>query len=392
LCALFSGFACGIKYTAFINVFIVTLLILFSERFHNNIKDILPPAESDTDNTDLTQIEVSRHNSTAARFISAGKYLLLILLVFSPWMAKNLIFAHNPISPWGTSIFNDKLITAAGANSYFNHINGHGVKIEGLYDIISLPWQVTFKGYRFGGGFDILGPVFLLFLPVLFLKFKLDKIDKILLIYSVIFVVLWIFTGKVLRFLMPAIPFLCAICARGTASVFSEDSRGYIKYTAYTLLAAALVHNLLMFHWVMATVDPYSVVFGKVTDRQYLAGKLNYFNAVDSKINKLPIGSKTIYLGETRGYYANTDTIVPTDFNSNPLIEYANSSDSPDELLQLLRQSGITHIFVNYIEFERLSVRYRFTDKGFLNYQQMINYSCKTVFEDRHTKLYALFH
>jgi len=224
----------------------------------------------------------------------------------------------------------------------------------------------------------------------LFLKIKLDKIDKILLIYSIIFVVFWLYTGKVLRFLMPVLPFQCIFCARAVGSVFLEESDKYIKYAVYALLCAALAHNLLIFHWVMASVDPYSVVFGKFTRKQYLTNKLNYFNAVDTKVNKLPIGAKTVFLGETRGYYCNTDSIVPTDFDSNPLIEYSNSAVSATELRQFLRRSGITHIFVNIYEYERLSVKSRFTDKGLLNFQGLINSFSRTVFEDRYTKLYEL--
>lgn len=374
LCGLCSGLACGVKYTAAVNVLILAVLILFSPKHRGN------------------ELEGAGYVRAgfSPRFQEAAKYLLITLLAFSPWLIKNIIFLQNPVSPWGTGIFANDLINSAQADFYFKHIAGHGIGIKGIRDLISLPWSVTFSGYMFGGGFDILGPLFLLFLPALFLGNKIDKIDKILLIYSAIFVILWILTGKVMRFLLPVMPFFCLMTGRGIVSFSGFEVHKYARGALYLVFALALVHNLLMYHWVMASIDPCASVSGKLSRKEYLSKRLNYFSAADTVLNALSKKSRTVFIGETRSYYCSGNVIVPTDFDSNPLIESANGASNDRKLLEMLASERITHVFINNYEFERLSMKARFTPKGFNNWLNLKNNRSKLIFEDKYCQLYEL--
>ena len=392
LCAIFSGFACGVKYTAFINVFIIALLFIFARITHKHEESVQGSSDNGHLNTDLSEnIHLRQHRNYASKFKTCLKYVVVVLLIFSPWLLKNYLFLNNPIAPWGAELFTESKVTANQASGYFKHIAGHGVSIEGVKDLFLLPWELTFHGYKYGGGFDVMGPIFLLFIPILFLRMKIDKIEKIVIAYCVLYIAVWIISGKVMRFLMPIIPFLCILSGKGVAYLF-EDNYKIFKYGVTVILALAITHNILLYHWVMASVDPYSSVLGGMPDNDYISNRVNYFKAADEILNRLGPSTKTVFLGETRSYYCSRNVIVSTDFDTNPLIEGANSSLSPDGLLGLLKRESITHIFINEYEFQRLSVRMRFTDVGFENWTELKDKYAKMTYKDKFCELYEITH
>ncbi len=399
LCAIFSGLACGIKYTAFINVLILSALFVFSGRFHSHN----PVSNPDPDSDEPEDIKFDRHhlhtrNSHAQRLRACLKYVMVVSIVFFPWLLKNFIYLNNPIAPWGAAIFTASKVSAGLAGAYFKHIAGHGLSIGGIRGLLLLPWYLTFYGYKYGGGFDIMGPVFLLFIPILFLRMKIDKIEKILVAYCLMYLAVWIVTGKVMRFLMPVLPFLCILSGKGAEYIYEdgnkllESGNKIFRYAVAVILAVAVTHNILFYHWVMASVDPYSYVIGGMEDSKYISNRVNYYKAADEMLGKLGPGTKTVFLGETRSFYFTNNVIAPTNFDTNPLIAGANTSQSPEKLLETLKHSGITHVFLNKFEFQRLSMRSRFTDKGFANWTAVKERYASMTYQDKFCELYELTH
>ena len=79
-----------------------------------------------------------------------------------------------------------------------------------------------------------------------------------------------------------------------------------------------------------------------------------------------------------------------TDFDINPLIDEANSSPSPEGMLEFTKENAVTHIFVNNYEFERLSVQERFTARGFANWLTFRDYFTDQVYKDKYCELYEI--
>jgi hypothetical protein len=389
LCAALSGLACGVKYTAFMNVFLTALLIIVSGSFRNGAVEGETAAEGE--NLQISAQGTIRHHrrGKAYRFKACLKYAAIVIAVFSPWILKNLVYLKNPFAPWGAALFPSSLVAADQANAYFRHIGAHGVSVGSIKDLVLMPWQLTFHGLRFGGGFDVIGPVFLLFLPTLFLRSKIDKIEKLLLLYCALYAAAWLATGKVMRFLLPLIPFLSILSGRGISFLYREASKPY-RLAVAAVLALAFSHNLLIFHWIMASVDPYSASVSGVSEPRYLAARLNYYKAAEDALNKLGPGTKTLFLGETRSYYCNNNFVAPTDFDTNPLVSASGAALSPEGLEDALKEYGYTHIFVNNFEFQRLSLRNKFTDKGFKNWLALRKNRLKAVYRDRFCELYEI--
>ncbi len=352
---------------------------------------------------------------------------------FLPWLIKNIIYIGNPIAPWGAGLLSSSGITGAQAAKYFEHIRGHGMSMHTLRDIAALPWNITAYGYTFGGAFDIVGPVFLIFIPMLLLKRRNDKMRLAMLAYVLLSFVLWALTGKVLRFLMPLIPLLCMFSAEGIiqaigvsvpvpikdkfriimgtpqpeetpkfsnagghAVVKAENAfRGMLirefaaKTILYPVLALALIHNVLFFHWVMASPDPYAPVLRGIDRNEYLTAKVSYYGAVNGYINKLP-NAKVLFLGETRGYYCRKPALVPTAFDPNPFFNWANTSADGNELLADLQKERFTHILFNQTEYERLGFAKQLTTKGQSNFDQLKKDMLTIEYADKNTRVYRI--
>jgi uncharacterized protein YeaO (DUF488 family) len=72
----------------------------------------------------------------------------------------------------------------------------------------------------------------------------------------------------------------------------------------------------------------------------------------------LPATAKMLYVGEARAYYARQPVLWSTAFDRHPLAEMSAKAADAEELLKLMRERGITHVYVNFSELERLRVSY----------------------------------
>ncbi|MHB9155285.1 MAG: hypothetical protein ACYC5N_06270, partial [Endomicrobiales bacterium] len=354
----FAGFACGVKYTAVLPAAIVLALVLFEKRDGRPLRNALV-------------------------------FLAFSSAAFAPWLLKNYLFLHNPVAPWGTGWFSRSSVSPAVAAQYFQHIASHGTAVKSLADLVSLPWDLTAFGFRFGGGFDIPGPLFLLFIPALFFGLKIDKISKVLLLVAVLFGAGWMASGKVLRFIVPVLPLLCIFAARGFTWLAGQR---WLKYVAYPVLIAGLAHNLLLFHWTMTPVDPYRPVLCGESRDSYLARKVSYYPALRNAVNLLPSGSRVLFWGETRTYYCTADRVAPSVFDAHPLVRRANSSASHQEFASALKEDGITHVLVNPGEVQRLDMESRLSAAGKDRWAQFLRSNARETYRDRYCQVYEIIY
>jgi len=174
------------------------------------------------------------------------KKSLLDLLIFVsismalgfPYYLRSFFASGNPFFPEMYSIFGAfpaerwSVVTENGLNAFKARF-GVGRSIPVL---LTLPWWITVRSYRFGGS---LGPIFIFLLPWVFPGFKNIKIQS-LAGYSIGYMVLWSSPASSfqLRFLVPLVPILCILAAIGfkTLISFAEttvNSRGYRFFSTF---------------------------------------------------------------------------------------------------------------------------------------------------------------
>lgn len=156
----------------------------------------------------------SRFRQTA---LAAAAASVLVL----PWMAKNYIWLHNPVSPFFNQWFPNQYITASFENEYQHHM--------AWYSLTSR-WQIPMQVTTYGSLAGLLGPVFLLS-PVALLALRWRE-GRHLLLAGAFFAATY-FSNISARFLLPSLPFV----ALALAMVLSRIPR--------LALAVALLHAVL---------------------------------------------------------------------------------------------------------------------------------------------------
>jgi len=74
----------------------------------------------------------------------------------------------------------------------------------------------------------------------------------------------------------------------------------------------------------------------------------------------LPSDAKVLYVGEARAYYAKQTVVWSTAFDQHPVTAMSRQARSAEELLAALRAQGITYLYVNYSELDRLRRGYQY--------------------------------
>ena len=76
------------------------------------------------------------------------------LLIAAPWILKNAIVVHNPVSPFANAIFPNPYMSV-----WLERIWAHAQRVHGGVSVMEMPLELTIGGSRLYG---VLGPVFLL--------------------------------------------------------------------------------------------------------------------------------------------------------------------------------------------------------------------------------------
>jgi hypothetical protein len=172
LAGIFAGFAGAIKYTGFIApLFAAAFVLSKSIRSTNKVKRLALVA-------------------------------IPAVILIAPWLAKNAVEVHNPLSPFANRIFPNPYVHISFEEGYRRSMaNLNDVKLA------EIPVQVTLRGDRIQG---LIGPAFLLAPLALFALGS--TVGRQLLLAFAVFLLPY-FGNIGTRFLLPCLPFLSlALC------------------------------------------------------------------------------------------------------------------------------------------------------------------------------------
>ncbi|MBW1824543.1 MAG: glycosyltransferase family 39 protein, partial [Deltaproteobacteria bacterium] len=352
---IFSGILCGLalgtKYNGLITLFLLTLFIPFLYSRHH--KDI-----------------------GAGFFKPVGfgvLFLLISLLIFSPWMIRNYHWKNNPIYPLHNKLFNPPKTISKSIPSHDNiQKQNQGfftyrsmIYHESGWQIVLLPLRIFFQG-RDGDPqyFDGKLNPFLLLLP--FFAFvgprgepeylRCEK--KIVLVFAVLFLCFGLFSAVMrIRYISPIIPPLVILSVFGVEKligVFRQSRSKAVRWAGLTLVTLILIFTLsLNTNYIIGQfkyVAPFRYLDGSVNRDKYIAGYRPEYPAQKYINDNLDSDAKLlfIFLGK-RGYYCDREYV----FDIGILERLIKSSESPEDILNGLDKQGITHILIYYHLFEK---------------------------------------
>lgn len=151
-------------------------------------------------------------------------------------------------------------------------------------------------------------------------------------------------THQIERFLWPAYGCLAALGAAGAAAV------GKSRLARAAVLGAVLV-------WVVFSV-PAAFLWTRMAagDPPQLGAEARLYPAM-KEANSLPPDSKLLLVGEARAALFRIPVVYATVFDVNPLEEALALSTTPAEVAENLRDLGITHVYYDWYELDRLRHR-----------------------------------
>jgi 4-amino-4-deoxy-L-arabinose transferase-like glycosyltransferase len=312
LCGILAAFTLAVKLYAFLTLFCMGLLIIFLDWQYtkNNRKKFL---------------------------LDLLTFVCPILVLTFPWFWVTYLQTGNPVFPFFNAIFKSSLMPIA--NSFMDlKTFGMGNHIK---DFLLLPWNVTYHSAAFGTERNgSMGIVFLIALPAFFLLRK-SNIIKMLVLISVGSIAIWFFIGQYARYLMPEFALFSLLAAYLLCHFFDKNNLAYQKKLQALLLIYMFFTTIVYLN--LNKNIPSEVALGIESHEQYLTRTIRTYPAAQY-LNKHynPNYIKVFLFGSEDRYYIDAMT-----YNNNSLNMAFDFPSDSNQLVDYLRQKGITHVLVD---------------------------------------------
>ena len=359
LSAVCCGLALGTKYNALIVLFLLTVFVPLLHIFQT---------KSESSGAETSARRISQRVQWQA-MVSGVLFCLIALMVFSPWMARNVIWKNNPVYPLYNRVFNPPKeeiprspvaeqkgdVADFQSDGLKKKTSGWGpfalrkiIYRESVWEIALIPVRIFFQGRDddpkyFDGK---LNP-FLLLLPIFaFFQMKqnsrsLRMEKKVLLWFSVLFILYaYLKTDMRIRYIAPVIPPLVILSIFGLHRIHehltrrrgsANGSRRWMPVVVITLGAVILAVNTHYIIHQFKLVEPFGYISGRVDREAYITRHRPEYPAIRYANGQLPANTKVmaLFLGN-RLYYSEREMI----FGNQLFLKIVKSVDTADALVR----------------------------------------------------------
>jgi 4-amino-4-deoxy-L-arabinose transferase-like glycosyltransferase len=302
------------------------------------------------------------------------KYTLRILCLFgftsfivvAPWYLKTLVYTKNLFWPFLIEIFGGSDWDSLGNEYLFGFIRKPNLSLT-FSNWFTALWHLSLDYLKFGNSQIRIGIHFLILSPFAILAYFLEKasmrqILSRLVVICLIYYTLWFFQTHQARFLMPTLPVMSILAARGVSLFIDLNKINRVYISRITLYG--LIFLLLYAHWLAnpasysLIADRWSFLSGQINREEFLITRVSGYSAFSYANNSLPKDAYVLLaLYESRGYYLERKYMW-----ANPISQRVlrfEQFGSPNELMNDLADRGFTHILFRKVGLERYSyIRY----------------------------------
>ncbi len=214
------------------------------------------------------------------------------------WYLRSWIILGNPVFPFFSSLFQ--------GNGWHHEIS-EGVSMgKDFKAFLLLPWNMTMYPRNFGG--EMVGPFFLLFLPLFFVQ-SIRKSSRVLasLALFAVFYGGFLFTqSQHVRFFLSVLPVISV--AVGVSLELCMRRRGPLRHAVMAVLALVFLTHMGIF--VYRTRDCWPVAIGKMSARDYLLAYERSFKGNDYLLRHMQASEQLLYSAEVRYFYNDNKNVV----------------------------------------------------------------------------------
>ncbi|EFK08379.1 dolichyl-phosphate-mannose-protein mannosyltransferase [delta proteobacterium NaphS2] len=380
LSATMCGLALGTKYNGLLVFFLLTLFVpyLYS-KYLKKKKGIIRP-------------------------VGYGiLFVIIALLMFSPWMIRNYLWKANPVYPLYDNWFNpsnpptlseidpEEAEEKGGLGLFAYRTISYN---EPWWQIAIIPIRIFFEG-KDGSDkyFDGKLNPFLLILPMFaFLKIReenevLTREKKLLLAFSALFFVFAFFSAVMrVRYIAPIVPPLVILATFGLRNIVDyvkkiQNRTAQKTGTAILVLIVVLLlgMNVLYIIEQFRYVTPFGYLTGAVNREEYITKYRPEYPAMQYVNKNLSAESRLllIFLGK-RGYYCDREYIPDTRGQVNKLYRLIKNARRPNDLVVGFEEMGVTHLIIEIGLFSKWTTdlfdakRRKLVKAFFANYTSLI--------------------
>jgi 4-amino-4-deoxy-L-arabinose transferase-like glycosyltransferase len=392
--AIFCGLAAGTKYNGLITLCLLTLFVPF------------------------IYMRVKRNAGAQWPAVGYGTvYLLVALLLFSPWMIRNTLWTGNPVYPLYQSLLAPAEQTSAkgaarqGVPRHENALNmtanreapqplaplrhfayRHKAFGESVWEMAVIPIRIFFQGRDDSPKYfdGTLNP-YLFFFPLLAFVFikqaktRLQFETKVLGAFAGLFLlIVFLQEDMRIRWVGPMIPPLVILTVIGLRSLLAASAgrlkdhwRPIAKTAVIAVFTGLFLFNIHYIAGLYHTVAPLDYLSGQVSRGDYIsrfrpAYKLHAYAGLHLPEDATILG---MFMGNRR-YYSQRDIL----FADYLLTELVHTSASAGEMAAILRAKGITHLMLRGDLFERWRAQ---------NFNRQETVLLRAFFQDHLTQLFT---
>ena len=267
---------------------------------------------------------------------------LIVILVVSPLLLKNLRFTGNPFFPFLYKAFPSAFWDGDRDGRLQADV---GRMARAPADLVRLPYSLSFFNHGYGG---LVGPLFLIFLPFLLLG---KARDGQWLGWALLFLGCAPWLTASLRFAYAAFVVLAIFSVRAC-----EEAGGKpLKALFYAVIAINFVMGFAMLE---KFYQAHSVLGGGLTPEQYKENFFPTYPAFAYLNAHAPARARILVAGEARNYYLHRPYQLSSALDYGILKKYVARNRSADEFLAAVKKDGFAYLLVNFHELERLQNAY----------------------------------
>ncbi|MHB8138840.1 MAG: ArnT family glycosyltransferase [Smithellaceae bacterium] len=333
LSSIAMGLALGTKYNALVVWFFLCLSVVFI---------------------------YSRDTKKQWKAIGHGAFFFLIsLLIFSPWLIKNIILTGNPFYP----LFKGSISQMVSADTHMGFFQMremlHG---ESLWETLLIPVRIFFQGQdnsiRYFDG--VLNPILIILSPFALINKSFFR-DKLFFFSFTIFFILTVFflnqkafaMEATVRYTLPVIPLLSILTVMGIVNIWEWAMKHTIpsKYVLATFLFSFCIVmigiNFLYMKNYYQNINPMNYISGKESRDDFITRHHSSY-AVMKYINEHTPENARIRLVflAGRGYYLDRIYDEGASYGIADVRGLANNAHDDRSFQGYLYSLGCTHLLV----------------------------------------------
>ncbi|MEE9911093.1 MAG: phospholipid carrier-dependent glycosyltransferase [Deltaproteobacteria bacterium] len=379
LSSVAMGLALGTKYNALIAWFFLSTAIIFI---------------------------YSRDTGEQWKAVQCGLIFFLVsLVVFSPWLIKNILLTGNPLYPLLQGIFNmadqnPNVAHSISGGTYSGIFQMREAMFgESFWETLLIPIRYFFQGqddnFRYFDG--VLNPVLIILSPFAFINRSFYR-DKL---FFTGFAVFFILTATYLdqtriRYILPTIPVLSVLAVMGFMNILewtmnrSSQSRQILAVIFIFIFIVIMGQNIFYIKNYYQKISPMNYVLGKESRDEFISRHIGSYAAIQYINQHTPENAKIrLVLLAGRGYYLNRAYEDDSSMGMSYLSGLVKASETDQSFQNRIHSPGHTHLLLRTALFHKY-LQDNYPPETVNRFLQQMNRSTEMIYNENGYAIYRI--